>query len=240
MATMSSITTALACAPSRASRKSQRRAPFAFVQSKLRASNPAKGSACLLLPRHRTGVQFITRSGDMDLPPMPELDFDDDEETDPLDNWNLLRILHSEMPDQQVNELVWECLGYRKDESGEWQPTECFPKWAERYPKAPDVIGVTRIYTKEVDGECMKANQALVRSIPQFAKQNLKATMKPYGWKGFSMDGLTPNMTRRAQVVNWLIYYRDHLRGKSVEQLVAEREARAAAQEQSVREKPIV
>ena len=35
------------------------------------------------------------RAEEAELPPMPELDFPDDEdESDPLDNWNLLRILH--------------------------------------------------------------------------------------------------------------------------------------------------
>jgi hypothetical protein len=46
----------------------------------------------------------------------------------------------------------------------------------------------------------LKANQALVRSIPQECKQNLKVAMAPYGFKGWTMDDLTPNMTRRAQV----------------------------------------
>jgi hypothetical protein len=53
------------------------------------------------------------------------------------------------MADQAANEIVWHCLGYRKDEAtGVWEPTECFPKWRENYPLAPDVLGVTRIYTK--------------------------------------------------------------------------------------------
>jgi hypothetical protein len=51
-----------------------------------------------------------------------------------------------------------------------------------------------------VDGPVLKANQALVRSIPQECKQNLKEAMGPYGFKGWTMDDLTPNMTRRAQV----------------------------------------
>mmetsp|Transcript_2501 Transcript_2501/g.3459 ORF Transcript_2501/g.3459 Transcript_2501/m.3459 type:complete len:256 (+) Transcript_2501:28-795(+) len=182
-----------------------------------------------------------------DLPPLPELQFDGDEETDELDNWNLLKILHSEMPDQEVNEIVWRCLGYQQTEAGseggeessKWVPVSCFPKWQEKYPTPPDVIGVTRIYLKETDGPVMKANQALVRSIPQDCKQNLKAVMLPYGFKGWKMDDLTPNKTRRAQVVNWLLYYRDHLRGKTMEQLVQEREERRAKNQINVREKPM-
>lgn len=57
--------------------------------------------------------------------------------------------MRSEMPDQQVCEIVWHCLGYRQDDAtGVWEPTECFPKWKERFPEPPDVIGVTRVYTK--------------------------------------------------------------------------------------------
>uniref|UniRef100_A0A7S0N5Q8 Uncharacterized protein n=1 Tax=Pyramimonas obovata TaxID=1411642 RepID=A0A7S0N5Q8_9CHLO len=176
---------------------------------------------------------------DFDLP-MPDLAFDDDEEKDELDNWNLLRIVHSEMPDQEVNEIVWRCLGYvRNEETLKWDPTNCFPKWAEKYPEPPDVIGVTRTYTKEVDGPVLKANQALVRSIPMECKQNLKAVLKPFGFRGFKMEQLTPNITRRCQATNWLLYYRDYLRGKSMEQLIAEREARRAASKVGVTEKPM-
>ena len=42
--------------------------------------------------------------------------------------------------------------------------------------------------------------------------------------KGFKLAGLTPNMTRRAQCVNWLLYYREQLMGKTVEELRRERE----------------
>ncbi|CAM9243749.1 unnamed protein product [Heterosigma akashiwo] len=54
----------------------------------------------------------------------------------------------------------------------------------------------------------MKANQQLVRSIPMPYKQILKQEMKKVGWKGYKMEGLTPNKTRRAQVTNWLLFYR--------------------------------
>eukprot|EP00959_Pyramimonas_sp_CCMP1952_P077834 1627002-Pyramimonas_sp.AAC.1 len=176
---------------------------------------------------------------DFDLP-LPALDFDDDEETDELDNWNLLKIVHSEMPDQEVNEIVWRCLGYVRNETTlKWDPTNCFPKWAEKHPQPPDVIGVTRTYTKEVDGPVLKANQDLVRSIPMECKQNLKAVLKPYGFKGFKMEQLTPNITRRCQATNWLLYYRDYLRGKTMEQLIAEREERRKANKIGVTEKPM-
>lgn len=43
--------------------------------------------------------------------------------------------------------------------------------------------------------------------------------------KGYKLSELTPNKTRRAQAVNWLIYYRDTLYGKTLEELKAQREA---------------
>ena len=39
---------------------------------------------------------------------------------------------------------------------------------------------------------------------------------------GYKLNELTPNKTRRAQLVNWLIYYRERLFGKSIAQLQAE------------------
>jgi hypothetical protein len=41
------------------------------------------------------------------------------------------------------------------------------------------------------------------------------------------------------QVVNWLLYYRDYLRGKSIEQLVAERDLRRQQNTRGGREKPM-
>ena len=37
------------------------------------------------------------------------------------------------------------------------------------------------------------------RQVPREHKDRLKPTLRPLGWKGFKMAGLTPNMTRRAQ-----------------------------------------
>lgn len=33
---------------------------------------------------------------------------------DKLNDWQMLRIVTQDMPDEEVNELVWECLGYVK------------------------------------------------------------------------------------------------------------------------------
>mmetsp|Transcript_27398 Transcript_27398/g.61883 ORF Transcript_27398/g.61883 Transcript_27398/m.61883 type:complete len:254 (+) Transcript_27398:56-817(+) len=142
-----------------------------------------------------------------------------------LSNENLVKNVLQENTDEEVNFLVWKCLGYRYNpETEEWTNEDVFPKWREKYPSPPDLIGVTRTYSKEVDQPVMKANQQLVRSIPMPYKQILKQEMKKVGWKGYKMEGLTPNKTRRAQVTNWLLFYREKLWGVPLEELIRRKE----------------
>lgn len=149
-----------------------------------------------------------------------------------LSNENLLKIVMIECSDLEVNTLVWKCLGYRFDpESEKWLNTECFPNWKEKYPEPPDLIGMKRIYSKEVDQPSLKANQAIVRSVPVDNKQSLKTHLKPYGFKGYKYAELTPNKTRRAQCANWLLYYREELFGYSVEELRERRRLKKEAEE---------
>ena len=156
---------------------------------------------------------------------------------DPLSNEVLLSIVRSELADEEVNRLVWNALGYRSrveldaetlTASEVWTPDEVFPNWAKSYPEPPDVIGVTRKYDPKIDAPVKAACAALTRSVPEEHKQGIKTTLTPLGWKGFKMEGLTPNMTRRAQVANWLLFYRRELRGVSIEELRARRDARKA------------
>ena len=86
-----------------------------------------------------------------------------------------------------------------------------------------------------VETEIMPHSAALTRSVAQDHKQGIKKTLKHLAWKGYKMDGLTPNMTRRAQAANWLLYYRRELRGVSIEELKRRRAERAAAEEQAGR-----
>ena len=118
---------------------------------------------------------------------------------------------------------------------GTYSNDNVFPKWREKYPEPPDVIGVKRNYTYAIDRPSQKANQALVASIPQDHKQvqilkssssivalhsayiraltyknsyqGIKIKLRPYGFTGFKLDELTPNKTRRAQCVKWLLFY---------------------------------
>ena len=123
--------------------------------------------------------------------------FDPEEEEDELSNENLLKILYSETTDQHVNDVVWRALGehrtcsksasisiyqfiyssinlsigYVQKPDGTYSNEKVFPKWREKYPEPPDVIGVKRNYTYAIDRPSQKANQALVASIPQDHKQ---------------------------------------------------------------------
>mmetsp|Transcript_4570 Transcript_4570/g.12799 ORF Transcript_4570/g.12799 Transcript_4570/m.12799 type:complete len:277 (+) Transcript_4570:342-1172(+) len=106
-----------------------------------------------------------------------------------LSNENLLKILLIKCTDLEVNTLVWKCLGYRFDSDNEkWLNTECFPKWKEKYPEPPDLIGMKRMYSKEHDQPSLKANQAIVRSVPVDNKQSLKTHLKPHGFKGYQVS----------------------------------------------------
>ena len=159
-----------------------------------------------------------------------------DGELDPIRNEVLLQIVQSEMSDEEVNKLVWRCLGYEMTieldpetltATEMWQVSKkVFPNWAKRFPEPPDVIGVTRKYYPEIDQPVKEACASLTRSVSSEYKNGLKEQLKPLGWKGFKMEGLTPNMTRRAQAANWLVYYRSELRGVPIEELKRRRELR--------------
>ena len=155
-----------------------------------------------------------------------------------LANENILRIVQIQCSDLEVNTLVWKCLGYRFDpETETWKNEEVFPNWREKYPEPPDLIGMRRIYEKEIDQPSLKANQSIVRSVPVHAKQSLKTQLKPLGFRGYKYAELTPNKTRRAQCANFLLYYREELFGYTVEELRERREKRKAEEEAAAKEK---
>jgi hypothetical protein len=151
-----------------------------------------------------------------------------------LTDRNLYKIIDGTASDLEVNTLVWKCLGYRFDaEAKKWTTAEVFPKWKEQYPEPPDMVGMQRIFSKEVDGPCLRNNQALVRSIPVDNKKSyLKQYMKPFGFTGYQVAELTPNLTRKAQCTNWLLFYREELYGYTIEEL---KERRRLKQEKEAR-----
>ena len=67
-------------------------------------------------------------------------------------------------------------------------PTKCSRSGA-KYPQPPDLVGVTRTYSKDVDEVVLRANQALVASIPMKYKGSIKEHLRKVGWTGFSVGG---------------------------------------------------
>ncbi len=144
-----------------------------------------------------------------------------------LSDANLVKIVQLETTDIDANVLLWKCLGYTFDaENNRWTNENVFPKWRAKFPEPPDMIGVTRKYDPETDKQVRNASMDLMRSIPRSFKGGIR-NLQHVGFKGFKLKELTPNKTRRAQSVNWMLYYRETLFGKTLEELVTQREQEA-------------
>ena len=141
-----------------------------------------------------------------------------------LSDLNLLKIVDLSASDEDCNVLVWKCLGYKYDSTEDkWLNDDVFPKWKSKYPEPVDVIGVTRIYDPKVDLPVRTASIDLMRAIPRDFKGGIR-TLQSVGFEGYKYGELTPNITRRAQLCNFVLYYRAKLHGKTLDQLKAERE----------------
>jgi hypothetical protein len=102
-------------------------------------------------------------------------------------------IIRGEIPDEVVNALVWDCLGYRYNaQAQQWDTSAVHADWSSQYPEPPDFMG------------SRPATVKLTRSIPTKDKQLLKEKL---GFEGYKVDELTPTLTRRATAVNWLLSY---------------------------------
>ena len=178
-----------------------------------------------------------------ELPPFvlraPSEEADDDE----LTNENIGCLVWERCSDDEVNRLVWKCLGYRRAEGAPddapWENDAVFPKWRARFPQPPDLVGVTRVYSPDVDEPVLRANQALHRSIPMAHKDGIRENLRaePVRFLGFKLEGLTPNKTRRAQCANWLLYYRSALWRRSLEELIAARDRDVEAENRAAIER---
>lgn len=128
----------------------------------------------------------------------------------PLTVADLLAIVRGESADSCANEIVWTLLGWRwpAGDHSRWDGSAVDREWREAYPDAPpDFIGVTGVYTPSVDRPVKKAIQRLQRSIPAEHKNALRETLKPHGFAGWHVRDLTPNRTRRAACVNYILYW---------------------------------
>ncbi|CAM9405354.1 unnamed protein product [Pylaiella littoralis] len=92
---------------------------------------------------------------------------------------------------------------------------------------------MTRRYEKEIDEPTLRAVQFLNKSVPSEHKRLIRERLGPLGFSGLILDELTPNRTRRAQVTNFLLYFRENLWGvplEEVERRRLERKAKADAE----------
>jgi len=112
----------------------------------------------------------------------------------PISKELLFLVIEDKVSDIFVCELVWERLFYKKKSSiNDWVPSALTPSyWSEKFEKAPQIISER------------KASVHLTRSIPKEYKQGLKNFLN---FKGYKINELYPRRTRRATVVNWLIYW---------------------------------
>lgn len=111
----------------------------------------------------------------------------------PLKTETIWAILNEEIDDATVNQLVWQCLGYRYNSSTEqWDTQEVAPEWRDEYSEPPDFI------------DSRPATVKLTRSIPSENKQLLKEKL---GFKGYKIGEFGPRQTRRATAANWLLSY---------------------------------
>lgn len=109
----------------------------------------------------------------------------------PLNTETIWAILNDEIDDATVNQLVWNCLGYRYNAPAKWDTTEVAPEWINEYPEPPDFI------------DSRPATVKLTRSIPPENKQLLKEL----GFTGYKVGEFGPRQTRRATAANWLLSY---------------------------------
>jgi hypothetical protein len=108
----------------------------------------------------------------------------------PLTTETLWAILKDSIDDDTVNRLIWDGLGYHHCEDDRWDSSQVASEWRDQYPEPPNFI------------ENRPAIVKLTRSIPKENKQLLKEIL---GFEGYKISELTPDRTRRATAVNWLL-----------------------------------
>lgn len=125
-----------------------------------------------------------------------------------LTGQDLLDIIQGRAPDAWVNEILRALLGWRQLETGEWDDTHVETKWRDAYKQGPpDFIGRDGYYEPSFDRPVKAAVTNLTRSVPPKYKPVFREVTQPLGFKGWRIHQLTPNLTRRAQAVNWIVYW---------------------------------
>lgn len=127
----------------------------------------------------------------------------------PMTISDLLGLIRQDTPDAWVNDIVRAFLGWRYEQETEsWDSSRVPALWTQAYPDSPpNFIGKVDDYSPAIDRPVRLAVTRLARSVPQSYKSNLKPLLTPHGFKGWKIADLTPNRTRRATIVNWIIYW---------------------------------
>lgn len=130
------------------------------------------------------------------------------EQPPPITGTDLFDIIYGRTPDAWVNEILRTLLGWRQTDNGEWNDDHVEPKWKNVYTKGPpNFIGKEGDYEPKQDRPVKLAVQNLTRSVPSRYKPVFRQIMRPLGFPGWKVHQLTPNLTRRAQAVNWILYW---------------------------------
>jgi len=103
----------------------------------------------------------------------------------------LMKMVRQEIPEREVNELVWSLLGYRRNDDGTWDTTNVVAEWTEAHGHTPpDFLGSPTNYAPEVDRPVKLAVQRLTRNVPE---------VRPS-----SVPRLTGHVSSRAHPLTWI------------------------------------
>jgi hypothetical protein len=143
-----------------------------------------------------------------------------------LEDARLLQLLLQKR-DEELNVLAWKCLGYRYINYGAgyaWDTTYVFPKWRQRYPIPPDLVGVSGDTP-----ETIAAVEFLASTTAEKYQDAVERHCKSQGLRYIGKQ-VNPAATRKVQVTQWLMFYRRVLRGADGGVATAEAAATAGAQ----------
>jgi len=116
------------------------------------------------------------------------------------------RCLSGDVDNCIINGLVAYSLGYVFDGERDVWETEYVPKeWLQAFPDGapPDFIGSSKNHAREADEPVKRAIQKLQQSLPKEYRQFLQRRLPQF--HGYQISELTPEKTRRAQCINYLL-----------------------------------
>eukprot|EP00667_Euglena_gracilis_P008361 EG_transcript_8462 len=119
--------------------------------------------------------------------------------------------------DEELNILVWKCLGYRYVCCGAgfcWDTSNVFPKWRYKYPQPPDLVGISGDTSKTIE-----AVEFLAQLTAETYRNRVAEYSKTLGLR-YNAEHVKPEAEQKVQVTQWIMYYRDQYFGISMEELL--------------------